>query len=371
MIRAAFVVAGWCALLAASAASAAPVAGPQDMEARRGILLTGVAKWKLMVPEGPNDPVRRTFLPQFERIEAEARKPEAALDELDKQFTMWKNLLLSELQATGGYKNQEAFLELSQQRMRALVTVQRLEASEGAAGRERVSFWKSRINDVRDAASLKRLYDNMRSLEGDSLVRSGSAAARFPHYVAQDPVFNAASPRTRPEQAATPPAPGSGGVLDFLDWDRAKKLAASALRNARTFVGLCYGYVQKSLNSILPAGWRGEVRQASAYQFASSLNANPKLFDKLKLRRLPVEELGGGLPPVGSIVVYGRGQCGFSPEHGHIEIVVSHDPPKVCSDGCTALTPGRLMCIRKGGAKGGVNVYIPAREKLSSEPSDG
>ncbi|MBI5209382.1 MAG: lytic transglycosylase domain-containing protein [Elusimicrobia bacterium] len=208
MARAAFVVAGWCALWAVSAVSAAPVLGPQDMEARRGALLAGVAKWKLMVPEGPNDPVRRTFLPQFERIETEARKPEAALDELDKQFTMWKNLLLSELQATGGYKNQEAFLELSQERMKALVTVQRLEASEGAAGRERVSFWKSRINDVRDATSLRRLYDNMRALEGASLVRSGSSAARFPHYVAQDAVFNATSSRVRPEQAEAPPTPG-------------------------------------------------------------------------------------------------------------------------------------------------------------------
>ena len=101
---------------------------------------------------------------------------------------------------------------------------------------------------------------------------------------------------------------------------------------------------------------------ASAYQFAKSINRNPKLFDKLKLRKIDPGSLPGGVLPIGSIIVYGRGQCGFSAAHGHIEIVVSSNPPKACSDGCMSVTPNRLKCITKNSPKGYVNVYVPARE---------
>ncbi|MBI5624628.1 MAG: hypothetical protein HY924_12690 [Elusimicrobia bacterium] len=175
-------------------------------------------------------------------------------------------------------------------------------------------------------------------------------------------------PRVQPQafKVATPPAvrpmdPKEGGILSYLDMDRAASLASEVWEGAKGFMGKCYRYVKSALDSILPEGWRSDVGQGSAYQFAKSLNANPKLFDKLKLRRVPVEELPGGLPPIGSIVVYGRSQCGFSPAHGHIEIVVSQNPPKACSDGCTDMDKGRLTCIRKKGPTGAVNVYIPVR----------
>ena len=181
-------------------------------------------------------------------------------------------------------------------------------------------------------------------------------------------------PRVQPLSMKTIVPPGlsgapakPGGVLAYMDWDRASELASEAWENAKRFAGKCYRYVKAALDEILPEGWRSEVGQGSAYQFAKSLNSDPALLKKLKLRRVPVEELPGGMPPVGAIVVYGKNQCGFSPVHGHIEIVVSHDPPKACSDGCTAMDKGRLTCIRnKGktdarGRPGQVNVFIPVR----------
>ncbi|MBI5883845.1 MAG: hypothetical protein HZB91_12170 [Elusimicrobia bacterium] len=80
-----------------------------------------------------------------------------------------------------------------------------------------------------------------------------------------------------------------------------------------------------------------------------------------------MEELPGGLPPIGAIVVYGRSQCGFSPAHGHIEIVVSQNPPKACSDGYTDMDKGRLTCIRKKGKTGAVSVYIPVNDAAPDE----
>ncbi|MBI4676828.1 MAG: hypothetical protein HY748_04535 [Elusimicrobia bacterium] len=70
---------------------------------------------------------------------------------------------------------------------------------------------------------------------------------------------------------------------------------------------------------------------------------------------------------LGSIIVYGRGQCGFSSEHGHIEVVVSRNPLQACSDGCMDVPKSRLACIQERGQKGWVNVYIPARSQPAAD----
>ena len=41
----------------------------------------------------------------------------------------------------------------------------------------------------------------------------------------------------------------------------------------------------------------------------------------------------------GSILVYGRGRCGFHRKFGHIEIVVNEETKEVCSDHCRVLAP--------------------------------
>lgn len=82
---------------------------------------------------------------------------------------------------------------------------------------------------------------------------------------------------------------------------------------------------------------------------------NPALFNKLKIRRIDphIRPL-----PIGGIIVWERGQCGYSEDHGHIEIVVSQKPPSASSDGCR---PVLLDCLDKAADKGGVNVYVPVR----------
>ena len=160
----------------------------------------------------------------------------------------------------------------------------------------------------------------------------------------------------------------AGSVLAYLDWPRAKALAAEAWENAKRFTGKCYHYVKDALDSILPSGWRSDVGQNSAFQFAKSLNSDPRLFDKLKLRRVSAQDLPGGVPPIGSIIVYGANQCGFNRKHGHIEIVVSQNPAKACSDGCADIDQRRLNCIQNSGQSGAVNVYVPVRGLASATP---
>ena len=151
------------------------------------------------------------------------------------------------------------------------------------------------------------------------------------------------------------------GIFAYLDWNRAKTMAREVWEGAKGFTGYCYAFVKDALDAVLPSGWRRYVGQSSAYQFASSLNRDPKLFDKLKLRKIDPNTLPDGIPPVGAVIVYGRGMCGFSPEHGHIEIVVATQPPRACSDGCMNITPARLSCIKRNSPRGSVNVYVPVR----------
>ena len=150
-------------------------------------------------------------------------------------------------------------------------------------------------------------------------------------------------------------------IFSYLDWNKAKELAQEAWDGAKRFTGHCYAYVKDALDNVLPDGWRSEVGQASAFQFANSINKNPKLFDRLKLRKIDPSTLPDGIPPVGAIIVYGRGMCGFSRAHGHIEIVVSSKPPKACSDGGEDIPPSRSKCIQKYSPKNWVNVYVPVR----------
>jgi hypothetical protein len=153
----------------------------------------------------------------------------------------------------------------------------------------------------------------------------------------------------------------SDSIYTYLDWHKAKELAQNVWDNAKGFTGYCYAAVKDSLDTILPSGWRKDVAPASAYQFASSINRNPKLFDKLKLRKIDPSTVHDKELPVGAIIVYGRGMCGFSREYGHIEIVVATKPAQACSDGCESIPPSRLSCIDKYSPKGWVNVYVPVK----------
>lgn len=177
----------------------------QNMEAKRESLLRSIDKWKVLAAGAKDEGVRKSFLPIFENFEKDVRKPEANIPELEQQFIIWKNLFLSELQAVGGYKDSAAFQEMEQERMRALLTVRQLETKAGSEGVARVSFWKSRISEVSDAGSLRRLFDNMRASEGLAGPGWQSQGTR-----SGTPVYTGPSASIRPEQAAAPPEPRSG-----------------------------------------------------------------------------------------------------------------------------------------------------------------
>ncbi|MBI4676827.1 MAG: lytic transglycosylase domain-containing protein [Elusimicrobia bacterium] len=204
MKRAVFVFCAWCLFQAPPGASAEA----QDPAAKREALLGSISKWKVLIPEGKDNELRLSFLPDLERIEDEARKPGSDIKDLEKQFILWKNLFLSELQAAGGYKDSKAFIEMEIERMRALLTVRQLETKAGAEGIGRVSFWKARISEVRDALGLRRLYDNMRATEDLVGPAAMPTYARSP---ADRTVRVGASLPLRPEQSAPPPSPRTDG----------------------------------------------------------------------------------------------------------------------------------------------------------------
>lgn len=100
-------------------------------------------------------------------------------------------------------------------------------------------------------------------------------------------------------------------------------------------MGRCYEFVWSALRSVL--GWQIEdlpVPATSAYQFGDWVDAHPQSARSgLALARW---KGSARTAPVGSVLVWNPGQCGYSSEHGHIEIKVSTDT--ACSDFCQAYT---------------------------------
>ena len=69
---------------------------------------------------------------------------------------------------------------------------------------------------------------------------------------------------------------------------------------------------------------------AHAKLFADFVDKNPGLLNR-KLRRIPEPSWP---VPIGTIVVWSAGACGYSSKSGHIEIITRIKPPQACSDGC-------------------------------------
>lgn len=118
-------------------------------------------------------------------------------------------------------------------------------------------------------------------------------------------------------------------------------------------IGYCYGYVWNAMIRTLglsdPWGKAAQVGLGlnSAYMFGDWADSHPEeLYDIFGLQRI---ESSAADAPVGSTIVWDRGQCGFSSAHGHIEIVVS--PNYACSDFCGYM---RNNC-------GDPGVYMPVK----------
>lgn len=135
--------------------------------------------------------------------------------------------------------------------------------------------------------------------------------------------------------AADAGPPPKKGPLDDYDATRGKKLAdkALALWNGKAAGGMCLKGVRISAESSgiipTPPGW---TRFAGAYQWGEWANAHPADLAKIGFRR--VTGLGARGIPRGSIIVWQRGQCGYSKTWGHIEIVVDTASTRACSDYC-------------------------------------
>lgn len=93
----------------------------------------------------------------------------------------------------------------------------------------------------------------------------------------------------------------------------------------------CYEYVWKALRSVL--GYEIEstsVPSRSAYQFGDWADRNPS--DLARIFKLKKSSVYPEKAPLGSVIVWNPGQCGYSGAHGHIEIAVGNG--KACSDFC-------------------------------------
>lgn len=115
----------------------------------------------------------------------------------------------------------------------------------------------------------------------------------------------------------------------------AKRLADEAYAGSVGYsMGRCYQYAWAAMTRAIGitearANQLG-IPSTSAYQFGDWADANPSaLYDDFGLKKITSSSANA---PVGSVVVWEPGQCGFNGTHGHIEIVAS--PGYACSDFC-------------------------------------
>jgi len=150
------------------------------------------------------------------------------------------------------------------------------------------------------------------------------------------------------------------GPLARYDSEKAHRLAQIAgSNNAGGFGGRCYQYVAAFMEAagvIRPEQWDElGISPFSAADFAYWANGNPELLSQIRLEKFETPATVAEIP-VGSIVVYDRGACGFSSKHGHIEVTVSEN--YLCSDGCESFDQG---CLDDADTRSQINVYIPVK----------
>ncbi|MFA6028482.1 MAG: hypothetical protein WC969_01380 [Elusimicrobiota bacterium] len=204
----------------------------------------------------------------------------------------------------------------------------------------------------------------VKSASARAAPESASAPAEPPPKKAGLKTQPAPAPKTAEAPSAaepTPPAARGWSWRDLIDWEKAVELAREVKEAVVGFTKYCYRFVKNALEraGLMARGWRAKVSSeeaVSAYQFSRLVREKPYLF-KRKLREISpyTKPL-----PVGSILVWGKGDCGFSREHGHIEIVVdAKDPPLACSDGCARVNPKRWEhAIARTGC---MKVFVPSR----------
>ncbi len=154
---------------------------------------------------------------------------------------------------------------------------------------------------------------------------------------------------------------GAKSLPANYDAEKAQRLAyVAGKENLGYFNSQCYEYAANHMERagiIRPEQW-GElgIGPDSAADFAAWANANPvAMKGQLGLEKMQTPMTIAELP-VGGIVVYERGACGFSKKHGHIEIVVSEN--KLCSDGCEGF---EQACLDDDAVRARIHIYIPVK----------
>lgn len=112
------------------------------------------------------------------------------------------------------------------------------------------------------------------------------------------------------------------------------------------FIGKCYQYVAYHFEDAGIISYNDPLWSSfseSAYQFADWAIKNPLILkSRFGLKYEPSFNSKPQAAPVGTVLVYQPGQCGYNATHGHIEIVVS--PNKACSDACQTVATAGLGC---------------------------
>lgn len=157
------------------------------------------------------------------------------------------------------------------------------------------------------------------------------------------------------EPADDDEAVGSGASAICTGYDSAQgaRIARAARsREGYRSQGKCYRYVKNHLEAV-----GIEIRdyidardENSAFAFTRWADSSPNELRQAgltKARRVDMDDL-----PIGSILVWARGECGYNRTHGHIEIVVGEN--RACSDFCGSIkrgcgTPDVFVPVRPGG----------------------
>jgi Bacterial SH3 domain len=144
----------------------------------------------------------------------------------------------------------------------------------------------------------------------------------------------------RGKTPATPPP--RGGYLSYYSPARGKALARAsyAIGAGHRSGGYCLRGVRSAIDRSISPGFA--TGSPGASQFGDYARAHRSFMDAHHMHVYARGEAGAPTPaafPVGTIMVYSAGHCGFHPVYGHVEIVVN--ATTACSDFCRHRTDTR------------------------------
>jgi len=197
-------------------------------------------------------------------------------------------------------------------------------------------------------------------------VGAGGAAGSPPRY--QPLTARAAAPGTTAPFAQAKGLRITEPPLNTVDLDAGVKLAHIAKADEIGFTGYCYSYVKSALQKagiVNRSAIDGAGDAAHAKLFADFVEKNPALL-KRKLRRVkpPSWPL-----PIGTIVVWSAGACGYDSVSGHIEIITRIKPAQACSDGCETFQTACLDQLGSDPARAAAELP-PAQDAVRQAQSD-